>query len=300
MTGKYDARGNQITAAYFDQAGKPARHKDGYALATARYDAAGRRTELAYFDEEGKPTRHRDGNHVWTARYDDRGREVEHAFLDEKRQPVRLTGGYSRVTFVYARQGFLAEKSWWGYDPVKEGYHRLTARFDVRGNQIEDACFDSDGKPALNTFGYFKCVTKYDERGRETEAVYHGRDGKPAPNERGYVRRITRYDSSGKPIDASHFDRDGKPVKTRVLVNEVVAGGQGEHIGLRVGDVLLDYDGKEVTNMYRFVHVRSLEPSEGAARELKVLRKGKIVLLRVKPGRLGAQLTDRVISIPEK
>jgi hypothetical protein len=38
---RYDERGNQIEVAYLDEAGKPVRHKDGYAKWTARYPMFG-------------------------------------------------------------------------------------------------------------------------------------------------------------------------------------------------------------------------------------------------------------------
>ena len=63
--------------AYFDEAGLPTRHKDGYARCTAKYDERGNRTEVAYFDEAGRPTRHKDGYARFTAKYDERGNWIE-------------------------------------------------------------------------------------------------------------------------------------------------------------------------------------------------------------------------------
>ena len=49
-------RGRMVEVAYFDEAGKPMRAKDGYARFTRVFDARGRVVEEAYFDEAGKPT----------------------------------------------------------------------------------------------------------------------------------------------------------------------------------------------------------------------------------------------------
>ena len=89
--------------AYFDEAGQPTRHKDGYTRLTkeydergrlarqmqwgldgsngftrnlARYDERGNITEMAFFDEQGRPTRHKDGYARFTARYDERGNQT--------------------------------------------------------------------------------------------------------------------------------------------------------------------------------------------------------------------------------
>ena len=55
-----------IETAYFDEQGRPTRHKDGYARLTKQYDERGNQIEEAYFDEAGKPTRHKDGYAKWT------------------------------------------------------------------------------------------------------------------------------------------------------------------------------------------------------------------------------------------
>ena len=41
--------------AYFDEAGQPTRHKDGYARLTRKYDERGQLIEAAYFDNAGQP-----------------------------------------------------------------------------------------------------------------------------------------------------------------------------------------------------------------------------------------------------
>ena len=46
---------------------------------------------MAFFDEAGRPTRHKDGYAKWTAKYDERNKEVERAFLDEAGRPVQAT-----------------------------------------------------------------------------------------------------------------------------------------------------------------------------------------------------------------
>ena len=104
-TAKYDERGNQTEEAYFDEPGRPTRHKDGYARLTAEYDERGNLTEWAYFDEHGRPARHKDGYARLTARYDERGNQTEWAYFDEHGRPTRHKDGYARLDRQLRRAG---------------------------------------------------------------------------------------------------------------------------------------------------------------------------------------------------
>ena len=91
--------------AYFDEAGRPVRDKDGYIGVTTRYDERGKLVEEtalglrprraatpeimagydergnsieeAYFDEQAGPPGTRTATPGWTAKYDERGNQTE-------------------------------------------------------------------------------------------------------------------------------------------------------------------------------------------------------------------------------
>ena len=126
MTERYDARGNEIEEAYFDESGKPTRCKEGYAKVTGRHDGRGNRTEWAYYDEQGKPTRHNEGYVRHSARYDERGNRTEDTYFDEHGRPTRH----------------------------KDGYAKTRGKYDDRGNIIEAISLDEADKLIRSVFGY--------------------------------------------------------------------------------------------------------------------------------------------------
>ena len=64
---------------------------------------------------------------------------------------------------------------------TKEGNHKGTAKYDNRNNKLEEAYFDSDGKPFLSKDGYHKFTAKYDKRGNRTEDTEGGRQHRSNP-----------------------------------------------------------------------------------------------------------------------
>ena len=57
----YDEHRNKIEVATFDEGGKLAPRKEGYARFMASYDERGNEIAEAYFDERGKPVRNNEG-----------------------------------------------------------------------------------------------------------------------------------------------------------------------------------------------------------------------------------------------
>lgn len=78
-----------------------------------------------------------------------------------------------------------------------------------------------------------------------------------------------------------------------VVVIQISPGGQADRLGLRVGDVLVRYQGKPVQNSARFFHGRRAERPGGKPRSLEVVRQGKTLALAIAPGLLGVRLEDR-------
>ena len=129
--------------AYFDEPGRPTRHKDGYARFTAKYDERGNQIEEAYFDEHGRPTRHKDGYARLTAKYDERGNQIENRPTSTSTAsppgtrtatpgaPPSTTSGATWTEEAYFDEAGRPTRH-------KDGYARLTAQYDERGNQIEN------------------------------------------------------------------------------------------------------------------------------------------------------------------
>src|SRR5207247_2014033 len=81
-----------------------------------------------------------------------------------------------------------------------------------RGNQVEWACFDKNGKATTNQdFGHHMWRNAYDERGHATNTVYLGIDGQPTLTKSGYAMTTAKYDERGNRIEWACFGRDGAP-----------------------------------------------------------------------------------------
>ncbi len=82
----------------------------------------------------------------------------------------------------------------------------------------------------------------------------------------------------------------------QVIATKLFPNSQAEQLGIKVGDIFTHYDNKPVLDRNRFIYGRSKEPADGPAKELKVLREGKELVFKVKPGKIGVELEERVKS----
>ena len=77
-------------------------------------------------------------------------------------------------------------------------------------------------------------------------------------------------------------------------VLQVIPQGQSGKLGVKVGDLLVWYDGYPVTDLQQFIYARQMEKfwKRTTPREMRVLRNGKILTFRVNPGLVGLGLTQ--------
>jgi hypothetical protein len=259
---KYDDPGNQVEAAFFDKAGRPVKLKAGYAKWRAAHDARGNQTQLTYFDEHDRPVRSTDGIAGWSARFDDRDNEVERDFFDEAHNPVRNKDGNTGWTKLYNARGLVVEQTLFGFDG-RDGYVKMAAKLDANANPVELTFLDARDQPVRLKDGYSGWTAE--------------------------------YDAKGDWVGTSYFDADHKPVRTRAVITEVLPDSKAARVGLKVGDVLVSYDGKEVLLWQRIAAEKSSEPDGLQPKELRVLRDGKELAFRVPSGRLGMMGKDRAL-----
>lgn len=77
----------------------------------------------------------------------------------------------------------------------------------------------------------------------------------------------------------------------RVTITEVVKGGQGEALGLQVGDEYVSYNGQTISSTSQIVRLTG--ESKGESVPLEVLRGGKKHVFAAKPGKLGTRIENR-------
>ena len=151
----------------------------GYAKITAAYDNRGNKIEQAYFGKDGKPTLQKNGVAKTTTAN------------DEWRNP--FAGALSKS--------------------LKSSHARVTWAYDDRGNVIEEAYFDTDGKLTRHKSGYVETTLAYDEQGNKIEQSFFGADGKLTRHKDGYAKVKRSYDNSGNIIEEAYFGTDGEPTR---------------------------------------------------------------------------------------
>ena len=147
--------------------------------------------------------------------------------------------------------------------------------------------------------GFAKVRLTYNERGQVAQRMYFDPDEHLVQTVYGFATWRSTYDDLGRETMWTFFDVHGEPVHTRVVVQKVEADSTGEQNGLRVGDILVRYDGEDIRDTRTF---RELELMKGERqRELRVLRQGYELRLQVPPGRLtGLKFKNRVPSTLSK
>jgi AAA-like domain/PDZ domain len=271
---KFDERGNQIEVAYFDAAGDPTINSEGYHLKRFRFDDRNNRIEMAFFGKTGQPCSHKGGNiHLSREKHDEQGRRIEEAYFDVAGKPT----------------------------PRPAGYCILRIGYDAHGNETENAYFDGDGKPVRHIDGSCKYVAKYDDQGRPIEVRYFDENDRSVCCANGVAKIVTEYDARGDVSQVRRFDNQERLLlrRARVVILAVGAGSQASKLGIKPGDILVRYDGKNVSDYSSFIKGRSREAPTDDPRELEIERDGKTVTVNVRPGLLGATLQDRFFPADE-
>jgi tRNA A-37 threonylcarbamoyl transferase component Bud32 len=360
---RYDSRGNTVELAYFGLDDRPVVSSHGYHRRVARYDARGKVQEEAHFGAAGEPAFTAEHGYFRAlGHYDARGNPTDVQYLGPNSRPRNNKARWARVVTKYDPSGLVTERTWWSADPEgrlwlserqdgkqrvleeanftadgrpqvwPEGYHRWTARYDTRGNQVEVAHFGLDGTPVVTNHVH-RSVARYDLKGQLLERAYLGVAGEPVFHSlRGTFRSLRRYDSqgnlvealfispNGRPrntkqgyarihyiyrdgacIDTTALDTDGKVVPLVVVLGSVAPKSAAEALGLKKGDILLRYRGKRITSGTHLTDLRKAESKQAGPAEIEVQRGQKRFTVQAKPGVLGCTPLDvaQAIALPK-
>ena len=82
--------------------------------------------------------------------------------------------------------------------------------------------------------------------------------------------------------------------QAEVVVLEVGPGSEARRIGLLKGDILVRYAGQPIPSLDQLAKL--IGTTKGTEIELEIRRDGQPRKFSVKPGRLGATLSERIIS----
>ena len=214
---KYDKLGNRLEWACFDVSGKPCISKDGEGIEKANYDPEGNLSEIGCFDNAGKPCMSRYGYAKKTLKYNDLGYPIELAYFDGQGHPaIEQSTGAHQQKRTYDARGNALEESYYGVDGkpnvTKSGYAKMSAKYDDLGHQVEWACFDLLGQPAIEqSLGTHMSRQIYDAQGNVLETSYYGVDGKPHATKSGYAKINAKFDDLGHQIEWACYDTLGQP-----------------------------------------------------------------------------------------
>jgi YD repeat-containing protein len=296
--GKYDERGKVIEEAYYGIDGNLLLQPKGFAVVNKEYDARGNVTYQRHLGTRLEPLpRHDDGCTIHRAEYDDQNRVIMTACYDSNNQLVLNKSGFARVTKKYDANGNVIEEAYYGTNGnlllQPAGYAILRAKYDERG-LVYVGLFDTEGKPARTNqnygaqFGHSEWRNEYRQDGRLTAQRYSGFE----PGW-GYAEMVIRFDEQGAPVEASYFGAEGQPIQTEVIVAWIEPGNRAETMGMRVGDVLLEYNGEAVRDFLRFIRQREAEPADAPAGQLSVRRGQEVLTFSIPSGKIGMGLQGR-------
>jgi hypothetical protein len=312
----FDQFDNVTGQAFFDADGKLIRQPFGYAMMHKKYDGANL-TEEAYFGADGKLTLQPDGYAMIRHAYDERDNEVERTYFGADAKPLLQPSGFASQHNKYDRSNNLVEVAFYDANSnliaQSDGYAIVRSKFDSRNNVIESTYYGPDGKPVLTTRGYAAIRMQYDKQDHLTASTYFDQAGKPVCLDAIYSRyceMVFAYDNLGRTESTQYMDldghaqitalfsfddkgnatgahytgRNGEVLEYRETVLKVTPGTQSEKL-LRQGDIVMSYAGTRIDTPETLP--RLTREALGDLRDLQILRNGKLISLKVKPGTIG-------------
>ncbi|MEO6741854.1 MAG: AAA-like domain-containing protein [Chthoniobacteraceae bacterium] len=281
-----NVRGTLVEDQFLDSNGKPAKGPDGYSLRQTEDDEKGRTLRIRCFDTAGQPAADRDGYNeqkfVWSGVGEEH--EITLTNADPSRPFATAIFHYDSANDLIAVR-YLAADGAAGNDGDGSSFVRMEK--DGKGRIVRTRWLAADGSPARSKVGFNERVVTYDKGGRRTHDVATG-----FAESSGIAKLVREYNEKNEIARSFYLDAQDKPVQMRIFVDKVMPDGEAARVGLKVGDLLLTYEGHAVPDL------KTLREQIGAPgpnrRTLRVWREGKVVPLSVAPGLLGIQLDEHV------
>jgi hypothetical protein len=221
MHSSYDQRGNDVKDEFFGPDGNSVLNKDGYAGITHDYDQVGHQTRTTYLGLHGGRQRSNKGGVAgWISEYDSSGNETRRAYFDPNNRPAALKGkGYASFEATFEKGDHRIELRFFDLKHQlvvsADGYAVERVKYDSRGNVIEEAFYDVNGKLILagGEKEYARVVHQYDERSDQVESSYFGADNKPVKLALGYHSVHRTYDNHHNAFEFRYYGLRGEPIE---------------------------------------------------------------------------------------
>ncbi|MFM7148899.1 MAG: hypothetical protein ACKO23_03565, partial [Gemmataceae bacterium] len=227
------------------------------------YDDRGNLEQISLVGPNGEPDGDQLGVARVVARYDDLGNRSELATFDSNDRPHAING--------------IARTNW---------------SYDAFGNMTQIASYNSAGKPVESAYGVARQTRRFDERANLVFEAFFDRDGQPTEGVFGYASARFTYDANDNLESSQYLDDQGNPVKTCVMWLYASERRRGRPAStdpasqLQAGDIILSYDGEELSCARIFSQRKRQESMTGAMKVLRVRRGDKVLTLQIPAGTL--------------
>lgn len=207
-----DLRGNITRLSFFSESGEPTLSNEGLSVMEFQYDDNGNEVQRFFYDTEGNPTKGFIGFAQRTHTYDDQGHETSDRYYDEK-GALTLVDGIAGTDYTVDSRGNVIEEIQVGVNQKLAAGRLITRnKYDGRDNLIEVAFFDSEGRPASNSYKIHKYTQAFNERNQCVETCYYDTKGELTPfSTYNYCVERDEYNERGMRVRVSYFDKYGNP-----------------------------------------------------------------------------------------
>ena len=208
--------GYPCCVAFYDENGQCTLTKFGMAGWKSRFEG-GNEIERVFFGEDGQPKISADGTAGFACRYEN-GHLVEYRYLSLDRKPILNRYGVAGAHLSYdkAGRGICIEFFGLNREPVVDKAYGAAGnkfKYDDFGNETERWAFGVDGKPCCSKDGIAGWTAKYDEKGQMIEQIVRNPDGSPAiMRTNGSCGYRFEYDEHGNRTAETYLGADEKPM----------------------------------------------------------------------------------------
>ena len=226
IVSEFDSRNQEIEERYYNTANRLFAPKaDNYAIVRYKYDNRGNNVEAAFFNESEKSVCKKEGYAMHKSEYDDMGRIIRQTFYDENGQPTKPS--------IYVPEGLAGYDKWgnMNYIAAADGNGNLInypqtrwsvrrTVYDIKRNMLEEALYDYNDNPAVDENNAHKRTCNYDRLDRLIEERFYA-----SPDElrkEPFAIRRYKYDEQGRLIETTHFNDSDKAVDVNNIAHRLV------------------------------------------------------------------------------
>ena len=211
---EFDVRGNRTKITFCEaDCTTPMMLPEGYAGWKQTYDENGNVVEQCYFNDKNEPCEDVNGVYRWAGTYNDRGDQLSYRNYGLNGKLV-LQDGKAGEDRQFDERGNMLESKPIGVDGKPSSSYLIARyKYDDHDNIVEEALFQANGKPGLNSENFHKRLSAYNNRNQIVERRYYGTDGKLTnyKQDRFSIERC-EYDDRGYVVLVAYFGKDEKPI----------------------------------------------------------------------------------------